>query len=528
MLIGEALKRCAQNYPDKIAVRDEYGKYFAEKKTYTYRELDLAANRLANSLLDLGLERGDRVVVQTGTGLGHYLSLAGLARAGLAIAPIDRTFTPGEIAYQVQDSGARAFIVDQDIYQEKIAGIREELEGVESFITIGGAAGDKNFEEFLAEGAGDDPPVEVDENDLMTLIYTSGTTGRPKGVPLSHRQWSFNACIWAAELGVHPYTRWLLIMPLHTSGGTGLCLASMIRGCSLTVTPPDAEKVLGLIEEEKTTFTQFSPTLLAKVIRHPRAARTDFSSLEHWFTSAAPISAELLREGAAKLGKKFVQLYGTTETALLGTVLRPQEVELEGPLARRLTSIGRACLGYRTKVVDDQGRPVGPGGEGELAIAGEAVAQGYWNRPQAPDFREGWWYSGDVVRVDQDGFYYVIDRKKDMVVTGGLNVYPREVEDVIAGHPGVHLVCVIGVPDPKWGEAVKAVIVPKEGAELSQEEVIAYCQDRLAPYKKPKSVDFIELSQMPMSGGGYKILRRVLRDRYRQAAAKGEGAWGAV
>ncbi len=528
MLIGQALKRCAQNYPDKMAVRDEYGKYFADKKTYTYRELDLAANRLANSLLGLGLERGDRVVVQTGTGLGHYLSLAGLARAGLAITPLDRTFTPGEIAYQVQDSGARAFIVDQDIYQERVAGLRDELPGVDSFITIGGSAGEHSFEELLARGEESDPPVVVEEGDLLTLIYTSGTTGRPKGVPLSHRQWSFNACIWAAELGVHPYTRWLLIMPLHTSGGTGLCLASLVRGCSLIVTPPEAERVLELMEGEKITFTQFSPTLLAKVIRHPRAARTDFSSLEHWFTSAAPISAELLREGAARLGKKFVQLYGTTETALLGTVLRPQEVELEGPLARRLTSIGRACLGYDTKVVDEKGRSLGPGGEGELAIAGEAVARGYWNKPRARDFREGWWYSGDVVRVDQDGFYYVIDRKKDMVVSGGLNVYPREVEDVIAGHPAVHLVCVIGVPDDKWGEAVKAVIVPKEGATVSQAEIIAYCKERLAPYKKPKSVDFIELAQMPMSGGGYKILRRVLRDRYRRAAGREQGAWGAV
>lgn len=529
MIIGEALRRCALNYPDKIAVRDEYGKYFEDKKTYTYRELDLAANRLANSLLDLGLAPGDRVAVQTGTGLGPYLALAGLARAGLAMAPIDRTFMPDEIAYQIQDSGARAFIVDQDIFQDRIAGIRQRLEGVRAFITIGGRAGDYRFEDLLAGGAESDPPATVDENDLITLIYTSGTTGRPKGVPLTHRKWSFNACIWAAELGVHPYTRWLLILPLHTSGGVGLCLAAMVRGCSLTVTPPDAEKILRLIEEEKITFTQFSPTLLANVIRHPRAAGADFSSLERWFTSAAPISADLLCEGAALLGEKFVQLYGTTETALLGAVLRPQEVALEGPLAKRLTSIGRACLGYRAKVVDDQGRAVGPGGEGELAIAGEAVAEGYWNRPEAADFRDGWWYSGDVVRVDQDGFYYVIDRKKDMVVTGGLNVYPREVEDVIAGHPGVHLVCVIGVPDPKWGEAVKAVIAPKEAVELTEEEIIAYCRERLASYKKPKSVDFIEASQMPTSGGGYKILRRVLRDRYRRASAgPKDKSWGAV
>jgi len=529
MLIGQALKRCAVNYPNKLAIRDEYDKYFQGANSYTFGQLDLAVNRLANSLLGLGLRRGDRVMVQTGTGLGHALSLLALTRAGMAIAPLDRTYMGPEIVYQVNDSGARAFIADADIYQEKLAPLRKELPQVESFITIGQSLeGCRRFEDLLREGSEEDPAVAVEENDIATLIYTSGTTGRPKGVPLTHRNWIFSACIWAAELGIHPYTRWLLLLPMHTSGGTGLTLTSVIRGCSLIICPPAAERILTLISQERITFTQFSPTLLANVIHHPKAAETDFSSLEHWFTSAAPISASLLAEGAKHLGKKFIQLYGTTETALLGTVLRPQEVALEGEGAERLASIGRACLGYRTKVLDVLGNEVGPGGEGELAISGDAVAAGYWNKPEADDFRDGWWHSGDVVRIDEQGFYYVIDRKKDMVVTGGLNVYPREVEDVIASHPAVHLVCVIGVPDAKWGEAVKAVIALKDGCRATEEEIIGFCKERMASYKKPKSVDFIEASQMPTSGGGYKILRRVLRDRYRQAAAKGDKSWGAV
>jgi long-chain acyl-CoA synthetase len=315
---------------------------------------------------------------------------------------------------------------------------------------------------------------------------------------------------------------------MHTSGGTGLSIASVVRGCSLIVTNPDAKKILHIIERDKITFTQFSPTLLANVIRHPDAEKTDFSSMEHWFTSAAPISAELLKEGARYFGENFIQLYGTTETALLGTVLRPQEVSVEGPLSKRLTSIGRACLGYQTKVVDDDGNELGPGEIGELAVRGEAVAGAYWNMPEASDFSEGWWYSGDLVQVDEDGFYYVVDRKKDMIVTGGLNVYPREVEDVISSHPGVHLVCVIGVPDEKWGEAVKAVIVPKEGVQTTEEELINFCKERMASYKKPQSVDFIDISQMPMMGGGYKILRRKLRDKYRKEYEKKGDVWGAV
>jgi acyl-CoA synthetase (AMP-forming)/AMP-acid ligase II len=322
--------------------------------------------------------------------------------------------------------------------------------------------------------------------------------------------------MWAAELGVHPYTRWLLVMPLHTSGGTGLSIASATRGCSLVVTNPDPKKILDLITREKITFTQFSPTLLANVVRHPDVEKCDFSSIERWFTSAAPISATLLKEGARYFGEKFTQLYGTTETALLGTILRPEEVSVEGPLSKRLPSIGRACLGYETKVVDDEGKEVGPGGVGELAVKGGGVAKGYWNKPEATDFKEGWWYSGDIVQIDEDGFYYVVDRKKDLILTGGSNVYPREVEDVIASHPAVNLVSVVGVPDEKWGESVKAVIVLKKGIQATEEEIIEHCKSRLASYKKPKSVDFIDISEMPMMGGGYKILRRELRDRYRK------------
>jgi long-chain acyl-CoA synthetase len=306
----------------------------------------------------------------------------------------------------------------------------------------------------------------------------------------------------------------------------------MFRGSSLFLSSPDPQKALNLISKEKITFTQFSPTLLANIIRHPDAKNCDFSNIEHWFTSAAPISAELLKEGAGHLGEKFVQLYGTTETALLGTVMRPQEVSLEGTLSKRLTSIGRACLGYETKVVDEEDNPVALGDIGELAVKGGGVAKGYWNRPKATDFRDDWWYSGDLVKIDKDGFYYVIDRKKDMILTGGMNVSSREVEDVIASHPAVNLVSVIGVPDDKWGEAVKAVIVLKKDSDVTEAEIIDYCKQRLANYKRPKSVDFIDISEMPLMGGGYKVLKRELRDRYRKEYEREKkekiDRWGAV
>jgi acyl-CoA synthetase (AMP-forming)/AMP-acid ligase II len=523
MVFGDALRRCVGNHPDKPVLIDEYGKHFPAGQTYTYGAMFEAVNRLANSLLALGLDKGDRVAVQTGTGTGHILTLFALARAGMVAAPIDRTFTPGEVSFQLSDSGARGLVVDADLYREKLAAVVPTLPNLKVIVGIGADHRcPHDFDTLLREGSPEDPAVQVDEDDPLTLIYTSGTTGRPKGVLQTHRRWGLSALLWAAELGVHPLTRWLLVMPLHTSGGTGLTVAAITRGCTLVLTDPNPAKILELIPRERITFTQFSPTLLAKVIRHPAAKVTDFSSIERWFTSAAPISAELLKEGASYLGEKFTQLYGTTETALLGTVLRPEDVSQEGPLSRRLTSIGKACLGYEAKVVDDEGNLLGPGGRGELAIRGGGVGTGYWNRPDADDFRGGWWYSGDLVEIDEDGFYYVVDRKKDMIVTGGNNVAPREVEDVISSHPAVHLVSVIGVPDPTWGEAVKAVVVLKDGARATQEEIVSFCAGALAPYKRPKSVDFVALADMPLAGGGYKVLKRELRERYRNGRRSGE------
>ena len=515
MVIGDALNRCVKNYPDKIAFKDEYGKFFSQGISFSYKELNEKINCLCNNLLSLGLKKGDRVAVQTGTGTGSFISLLALLKVGLVIAPIDRTFMQDEIRYQIEDSGARAFIVDTDIYEKKIAPMREALASIEFFIGIGDPdVCEYHFQALMEDGSAKEPDTQVDEDDIATLIYTSGTTGRPKGVPLTHKNWMTSSLIWVAELSIHPYTRWALVMPLHTSGGTGMSIVSACRGCTLTVANPDPEKILHIIGKDRITFIQFSPTLLAIMLQHPDVDKTDFSHIEQWFTSAAPISAELLTKGAKYIGDNFIQLYGTSETALLGTVMRPQEVALEGPTSERLTSIGRACLGYQVKVVDDYDNELGPGDTGEIAIRGDAVVNGYWNRPDVDDFRNGWWYSGDVVKIDEDGFYYVVDRKKDMILSGGNNVYPREIEDVISKHPAVNVVSVIGVPSEKWGEEVKAVIVPTDGVDVTEAEIINFCRERMASYKKPKTVDFLKMSEMPMTGGSYKILKRVLRERY--------------
>jgi long-chain acyl-CoA synthetase len=276
----------------------------------------------------------------------------------------------------------------------------------------------------------------------------------------------------------------------------------------------------------------FAPPMTARLVRHPEAGNYDYSSLKNIITSAAPISAELLKEASSVFGDVYIELFGTTETCLLGTFLQPEERALEGPLSNRLTSVGKACLGYMIKVIDDNGNEVKTGEVGELLICGDAVATGYWNMPDAPDFKDGWWHSGDLALVDEDKYIHIVDRKKDMILSGGENIYPREVEDVIATHPGVFLVSVIGVPDEQWGESVKAVIVPSEGAEITEEEIIEYCKARLSSYKKPRSVDFVDISDMPLMAGGYKVIKRELRDKYRKKFMDKTGKkidrWGTI
>ena len=533
MLIGDALRRSSNVYPDKIAVIDKFGKYFPMDFKYNYRELYETVNRLANGLLSLGLTKGDRIAILSDSRMGYAVSYLASVKAGLVFSPINPALLQDEVAYLIQDSGARAFIVDADLFQKTIQGIRLRLNTVKYLIGMGEGHGcPYDWGTLIRDNPPTEPQVRLVDDDLATLIYTSGTTGIPKGVPLTHRNWSYSAYMFSAEQQLRHHWKWLMVLPLYTSGGTGHITAAAFRGCTLVLSDPEPGKILKIIQDEKIDFLPASPTVMARVVKHPGIKKYDLSSVKIWFTSAAPISAELMKEISKYFGGKFIQTFGTSETALPGLILQPEDVSVEGLLSRRLTSVGKAELGCEIKVVDDEGNEVQPGGVGELLIRGDGVAEAYWNKPEAPDFKDGWWHSGDLVKVDEDGYIYVVDRKKDMILSGGLKIYSREVEDVISTHPGVLLVSVIGVPDDEWGESVKAVIVPKEGVQITEAEIIGYCKARLASYKKPRSVDFVSLSDMPLMGGGYKVLKRELRDRYRRKYEEEKGKkierWGVV
>lgn len=532
MVLGDALNRSASVYPDKVAVVDLYGKYVPVGLSYTYEELRDRVNRLANGLLSLGLREGDRVAVLSEARIPFVVSLLGVVKAGLVFTPLNPAFVGRELAYQINDCGARALLMDAD-KGDKVQDVRDQMGLVEYFIGFGKGHGcAHDYEALIRESPSREPEVKVKEEDLATVLYTSGTTGLPKGAMLTHRNWSCSAYLFSAELRFLPHWKFLGVLPHYSSGGVGLSLITVVRGATQVWSDFEPLKVLRIIQEHKIDFTMFAPTMTARLVNHPDIGEYDLSSLKGVITSAAPISAELLRKASAIFGDVFVIPFGTTETGLMGLILQPEERALDGPLSKRLTSVGKTMMGYETKVVDDDGKEVGPGGVGELVIRGDSVARGYWNMPNSPDFKDGWWYSGDLAGVDEDGYVHIVDRKKDMILSGGTNIYPREIEEILLSHPGVFLAAVIGVPDEEWGESVKAVIVPKEGARLTEAEIIEFSRERLASYKKPSSVDIISLSEMPLMAGGYKVLKRELRERYRRSylAEKGkkEERWGVV
>ncbi len=528
MILGDALRRSANVYPDKIAVIDKVGKYLPINTKYTYKELYEKANSLANGLLSLGLKKQDRVALLTDARIQFLTSWFAIAKAGLILAPISTAYLGRELNHLLNDSGARALIIDTD-QVEKVEAIKSQI-GVEYFIGLGqGHNCPYDLTTMIKENPPTEPQVKVDNEDLVALLYTSGTTGLPKGAMITHRNFSASMLSFMAEMRPAPYWKSLSFTPPFTGGGIFSMSWPIFRGSTVVLSNFEPEKALQIIEEEKIDLTVLAPTLTARVVRYFQSnpKEYDFSNLKRIMTTAAPISPELIKESSKIFGDVYVMPFGCTETVAMGTFLHKEEVALEGPLSKRLSSVGKAMVGYEAKVVDDEGNEVKPGEVGELMIKGDAVAKGYWNKPEetATEFEDGWWHTGDLARVDEDEYIHIVDRKKDMILSGGMNVYPREIEDVLYAHPAVLHAAVIPVPDEEWGESVKAVIVPRPGAKVTEEEIIGFCKQNLASYKKPRSIDFVET--VPINPQG-KIMKRELRDMYREKYKKDKEViqWG--
>jgi len=498
----EFLTHWAGDRPDRLAMREE-------DRLFTYRELEERTARVAAALLAAGLEKGDRVA-WIGKNSDLYFTLFfGAARAGIVMAPIGWRLSPTEWAYIVNDTRAKIIFTGPGF-----DGVAEQLAGkLDHDPRIVGA----DEMRALIDATARAPFTPSAQEDAVLQLYTSGTTGNPKGAVLSNR--NLFALRKHSNEADMPYTKWdddeavLVAMPCAHIGGTGLgimALAAGLPGVILAEFNPDG--VFDAVEHHGVTRFFIVPAALQMLLLHPRCASVDYSRLKYILYGAAPIPLELLRQCIKMFGAQFIQAYGMTETTGTICMLPPEDHDPEGNA--RMRSAGKPLPGVEIVILGPDGQSVPTGEVGEIVTRSSNNMIGYWNLPEATAKTmtgDGWIHTGDAGYLDADGYLFIHDRMKDMIISGGENVYPAEVESAIFGHPAVQEVAVIGVPDQKWGETVKAVVVPKPGMAVEEAEIIAWARERIAAFKAPRSVDVIEA--LPRNASG-KILRKDLRAPY--------------
>lgn len=498
----EFLTHWAAERPDHLALREE-------DRAFTYSEIEEMTAKVASALLAAGLTKGDRIA-WIGKNSDLYFTLFfGAARAGIVMAPIGWRLSPAEWAFIVNDTQAKIVFTGPG-FEDAADQLAGKLDNAPRIVGADEARA-------MIDGAARAPfdPSGVDEAVLQ--LYTSGTTGNPKGAVLSNRN-LFALRKHADGLDM-PYTQWddneavLVAMPCAHIGGTGLgimALAAGLPGIVLAEFNPDG--VFDAVEQHGVTRFFMVPAALQFLLMHPRCASVDFSRLKYILYGAAPIPLDLLRQCIKMFGAQFIQAYGMTETTGTISMLPPEDHDPDGN--QRMRSAGKPLPGVEISILGPDGEELPTGEVGEVVTRSSNNMLGYWNLPDATArtvTADGWIRTGDAGYMDEDGYLYIHDRMKDMIITGGENVYPAEVESAIFGHPAVQEVAVIGVPDDKWGETVKAVVVAKPGEDVDEGDIIAWTRERIAAFKAPRSVDVI--AALPRNASG-KILRKDLRAPY--------------
>ncbi len=481
-----------------------------------YREARAAANRIARALIAAGLDKGDRIALLSRNSIEMALLYYGASRAGVVPVPLNYRLAPAEWSYILRDSGARLLLAEPALARA-LEPVRGELDAVKDFLVVGGEApGWSSFEAFL-EGQPDSAPERhVEEDDDVYQMYTSGTTGRPKGAVLTHRAVSAQLIQAAMAFGGEPGDRSLIVAPLYHAAAAVTAFCTVQLGGTLYIQEDFVPaEVIRALSEERIRLALLVPAMIQFcLVAVPDARQRRYDDLRVVVYGASPIAEQTLRDAIETFQCDFIQGYGMTETTAAATYLLPEDHRraLAGEPGL-LLSAGRPLIGTEVRAVDAEGRPLPPGGVGEIAVRGPQLMRGYWNLPDATReaLREGWMHTGDAGSLDEAGYLYIQDRVKDMIVSGGENVYPREVEDVLFQHPAVADAAVIGVPDDQWGEAVKAVVVVKEGQRLDEAALLDFCKGRLGGYKRPRSVDFVKA--LPRNPSG-KVLKKDLREPY--------------
>jgi long-chain acyl-CoA synthetase len=510
MNLGHILTVAAENHANRP------GFVWGEEVT-TYGQANARAAALASGLVQLGIRPGDRVAVLTPNCPQLLESFFAVWKAGGCVVPLNARSVTGEIVYHLNDSRTNAVIFSED-FRETMELVKGRLFSENHFICLAKPLpGQIAFEDLVAKNIGvADPAVTIDDEALAWLFYTSGTTGKPKGAMLTHGNLTFMAVGWVADLmHLEPEDVGLHAAPL-THGAGFHSLALTLKGATQVIQKPprfDVANFCGTVQQHRVTNAWLVPTQIKLLLNYPELNTWDLSSLKWLVYGGAPMYTRDLKEAIRRIGPVFVQLYGQGETPMTATYLRPKDHVTDGPQAARLASCGRARSGIEVRIVGEDDNELARREVGEICVHGPTVMKGYWEREQATaeSLRGGWLHTGDVGYMDEEGYVYILDRTKDMIISGGSNIYPREVEEILLQHPAVSEACVIGVPDELWGEAVKAVIVLKKDMQVTAEEVIAFAGERMSGYKKPKTVEFV--AELPKSSYS-KVLKRELRELY--------------
>lgn len=485
----------------------------------TFKQFNSQVNRLAQALAALGAKKGAIIGVLAWNSLAYCEVFGAAMKAGFVLAHFNPRLKSNELRALIKDSNADYLFIGPELVGT-VRQIANELPATISKITFGEDAGDiQSYANLVKSQPDKEPPARVCEDDPVTIFYTSGTTGIPRGAVYTHRQKLQNAMVKALDIGVGLEDRNLAVLPMFHIGGDSHIWPFFIMGASNIIIPSptfDPQGMLATVQDEKITDFQIVPTQLVALLNLPAIGNYRLESLKRIWYAASPMPTEVLKRGLAVFGPKFIQGYGQTESGPHTTVL-PQSfhkiAEQKSGDFDVLASCGQPSLGVHIRVVDEKDSDLPMGQIGEIIVSSDRIMQGFLNKPAetAETLRDGWLRTGDMGYYDEKGFIYIADRKKDMIVTGGENVFPREVEEILYQHPAVSEAAVIGIPDPYWVEKVHALVVLNAGAKIGEEDLIEFIKQRIAGYKVPKGIEFVE--SLPKNPQG-KILKKEIRLRY--------------
>ena len=489
--MAEALARNAQRFPDKLAIIDE-------RRKLSHRDFHLRSNRLGNYLLRQGVSKGDRVALSCGNRAEHLEFIFALAKIGAVSVPFDYGWSVQEYDAMIKFFEPSAFLIEERRETRNVWELVQDRLDAKRILAIDAATVTKAtpYEEAIAASTAEDPAVDIDGKDPFIVMITSGTTGFPKGCVIDHETYALRSLNNAISKGLNDRERGLLALPLHFNAGRGSAMSLLYLGGTLFLLDKFHEdSFIDILEREQITYTILVPALCQRLLRHPKLERIDKSSLTYVGITGGHLTPMLAQAIMKKLSPHVYEAYASTDCGQIA-ILKPDD------RATHSDTVGQTIWAVLIKILDDDGREVPAGELGEICLRSPMAIQRYYRNPEATEefFRGGWCHTGDIGFLDSEGYMHVTGRKKNMIKSGGISIYPEEIEEVLSAYPGLADVAVISCRHPEWGESVKALVVPKANAIIEPEGVIRFCKERLASYKAPKSVEVV--SDLPRTALG--------------------------